>query len=209
MNISPDQLENSGYIKLDELEHKNMLPFIKQYLKHKGIYSRIYYILNFTLATLIAAKFILECDTGLTYSTAFTHLCYGLALAFLLIPLHEFIHVVAYRYCGAQQTSYDAVISKFYFMAIADMFVASFHEFRIVALAPVTVISILLSMLYFIVSPQWTFTVMGILLTHASFCSGDFGLLNYFSFHSNQQIVTYDDKAAGKTYFYAKRLDGQ
>jgi hypothetical protein len=35
-------------------------------------------------------------------------------------------------------------------------------------------------------------------------CSGDFGLLSYFDVHRDKEMVTYDDKAAGRSYFYAK-----
>jgi len=59
-----------------------------------------------------------------------------LAIAFALIPSHEYIHVLAYKSKGAKNTSCDANLKKFYFMAIAYRFVANKKEFQIVALAP-------------------------------------------------------------------------
>ena len=35
-------------------------------------------------------------------------------------------------------------------------------------------------------------------------CSGDFGLLNYFEFNKEKQIVTYDDVENKISYFYGQ-----
>ena len=134
----------------------------------------------------------------------FTHFSYGLAIAFGLIPVHEYIHVLAYKSQGADKTSYDANLKKFYFMAIADKFVANKKEFQVVALAPFVVINTTLLLLLLFVGKLWTFTVFGILLTHTAFSSGDFGLLSYFEYHSDKDIVTFDDKENRISYFYGK-----
>jgi hypothetical protein len=130
------------------------------------------------------------------------HFSYGLAIAFLLIPLHEYIHVLAYKSQGATNTSYDVNIKKFYFMALADKFVANKKEFEIVALAPFVIITVILTILFFIVNPNWTLTIIGVLLTHTAMCSGDFGLLSYFEFNKDKQVVTYDDIENKISYFY-------
>jgi hypothetical protein len=41
------------------------------------------------------------------------------------------------------------------------------------------------------------------LFIHTVFCSGDFTLLNYLA--SNKEMLTYDDKEKGETYFYKKQ----
>ena len=73
-----------------------------------------------------------------------TYLCYGFAIAFTLVPIHEYIHALAYKSQGAATTSFDANWKKFYFMAIADKFVASKKEFQIIALAPFITINLIL-----------------------------------------------------------------
>jgi hypothetical protein len=112
--------------------------------------------------------------------------------------------VLAYKSQGALHTSYDANLKKFYFLAVADKFVANKREFRIVALAPIVVISAVLLILTFFTGPLWTLTVLGALLVHTAFCSGDFGLLSYFDFHKDKDIVTYDDRKERVSYFYGK-----
>ena len=90
-------------------------------------------------------------------------------------------------------------------MAIADKFVANRKEFFIVALAPFAIISTTLIVLLLFSGQLWTFTILGVLLTHTAFSSGDFGILSYFDYHKNLEIVTYDDKANSISYFYGKQ----
>jgi hypothetical protein len=94
-------------------------------------------------------------------------------------------------------------------MAIADKFVASRQEFRIVALAPVVLISAALLLLLVFVPPLWSLTILGVLFTHTRLavrvildCSV---ILTFtFDFHKDKIIVTCDDKAEGMSYFYEK-----
>ncbi len=207
MNLKPGELVQSGYELIERLEHQDLIPFVKKYMGVKTFYSRFYFVANVAIATMIAVLIILvESDTLSTWD-AITHVSYGFFFAFMLIPLHEYIHVLAYRSQGAEQTSYDVNWKKFYFMAIADQFVANKKEFTIVALAPFVTISVALLLVLFFTDINWSFTVLGTLLVHAAFCSGDFGLLSFFAFHKDREILTYDDKASGLSYFYAKAVD--
>lgn len=45
---------------------------------------------------------------------------------------------------------------------------------------------------------------MGVLLAHTAMCSGDFGLLSYFEFNKEKNVVSYDDVENKISYFYAK-----
>ena len=141
---------------------------------------------------------------GYSFGDQFAHLSYGIALAFVLLPLHEYIHVLAYKSQGATNTSYGANLKKFYFMAIADKFVANRKEFTIVALAPFAFITASLVLILYFVSSTWEITILGVLLTHTSMCSGDFGLLSFFAFHKDKDVATYDDKENGVSFFYGK-----
>jgi hypothetical protein len=89
-------------------------------------------------------------------------------------------------------------------MALADKFVANKKEFEIVALAPFTVITTILTVLLFLVNPNWTLTIIGVLLAHTAMCSGDFGLISFFEFHKDQEVVTYDDVENKILYFYGR-----
>lgn len=205
MKIKPEELSAKGFVLLDNLEHKELIPFVRTYLKKQTPISYFYTFCNVVIAGVIIYWFWKNYGTnGFNLGNAFSHFSYGLAIAFGLIPIHEYIHVLAYKSQGAINTSYDSNWKKFYFMAIADKFVANKKEFRIVALAPFVVISTTLIILSFFTSQLWTFTVFGVLLTHTAFSSGDFGILSYFDYHEEKDIVTYDDKDNNISYFYGK-----
>ncbi len=120
------------------------------------------------------------------FSNRITHFSYGILIALALLPIHEYVHVLAYKSQGAQNTSYDANLKKFYFMALADKFVANKKEFEVVALAPFLTISITLLLVSFFVNSNWVLTTISALFAHTAMCSGDFGLLSYFEFQADK-----------------------
>jgi hypothetical protein len=208
MKITPDELSEKGYVLLDKLEHNELAPFVQLYMKKRTKYAVLYILSNVMIFACAGYMFVAGSDkSAVNFGDRFAHLSYGIALAFLLVPLHEFIHVLAYKSQGAKNTSYDANLKKFYFMALADKFVANKKEFEVVALAPFVIISSMLLVLLFVVNPSWMLTVMGVLLTHTAMCAGDFGLLSYFEFHQDKSPVTYDDTENKVSYFYG-RLNG-
>lgn len=205
MKIKPDELTNKNYVLMDSLGHKEIIPFVRTYLKKKTKISLLYSIVNIIIALGILFWFWINYGIDdFRIGNGIIQFSYGMAIAFGLIPVHEYIHVLAYKIVGAENTSYDTNLKKFYFMAIADNFVANKKEFQIVALAPFIAISTILLVLLFLVPNLWVFTILGVLLTHTAFTSGDFGLLSYFEFHNDKEIVTYDDKSSKISYFYQK-----
>lgn len=206
MNIAPEQLESAGYQQLEKLDHQQLVPFVRKYLGMRTVSSNLYYLFNFLVFGGAGYYLIAAWKAGsFTLEDGLTHLAYGLAIAFLLVPLHEVIHGLAYKAQGAEQVSYDANWKKFYFLAVADRFVANAHEFRIVALAPFVVITFTCLALLWWASPEWKMTVWGVLLTHTAFCSGDFGLLSFFDHYRGTEVVTYDDRTNKLSFFYAKK----
>lgn len=206
MKLKPEELQENGYILLDHLNHKELVPFIQTYIRKWTKFSVIYYCCNLLISGLFGYLLISDFNSeNYSFATKFSNLSLGLALALLLLPLHEYIHVLAYKMNGAANTSYDANLKKFYFMALADKFVASKREFQIVALAPFLIISILLIGIIFLVNENWKFTIMTTLLAHTAMCSGDFGLLSYFDYHRDKDIVTYDEVESNISYFYGRQ----
>ncbi|SEG20937.1 Putative zincin peptidase [Halpernia humi] len=205
MKIKPEELTQKGYVQLDSLGHKELVPFIQTYMKKKTKFALFYYVSNFIIFALAGYFFIEGYNLpSYKFGDRFSYFSLGLAIAFALVPLHEFIHVLAYKSQGATKTSYDANLRKFYFMALADKFVANKKEFQVVALAPFMVITSALIVLLFLVNSNWIITIVGILLAHTAMCSGDFGLLSYFEFNKEKQVVTYDDVENKISYFYGQ-----
>lgn len=205
MKIQPADLTKLNYVLLDRLEHNELAPFIRTYLRKRTRHSVLYCFSN-ALAFSLAGYLFFRGYFAEHYDAAnrFTYFSYGLAIAFLLVPLHEYIHLVAYRRLGAMNTSYGVNLKRFYFMALADQFVANREEFQMVALAPFVVITSALVILLGLVGPETQLTVAGTMLTHTAMCSGDFGLLSYFDFHKNKEVITYDDIQGKVSFFYGK-----
>lgn len=206
MKLQPEELEQEGYQLLDELSHQELLPFVRLYLRKKTIARTFYYFSNFLFAGLLVGSFWWEMyRNGSSFETLFAYVAYGIALTFTLLPLHEYIHVLAYRSQGAKNTSYDANLRKFYFMALAHRFVCSKKEFIRVALAPFAFITGALLLILLFVNNYWSLSVTAMVLTHTAMCSGDFALISYFQFHHDKTLVTYDDTEKKVSYFFSKQ----
>lgn len=203
MQITPEQLEKEGYVLHLKLEHDEIVPFIQTYMKKRTYYARFYFLCNvlcFAGSGYLLASGIRQEDYD--FLSRFSHFAYGLAFAFLLLPLHEYIHVLAYKSQGAKDTSYGMNLKKFYFMALADRFVANRREFQVVAMLPFTVISTIGLLVLVFSSAHYQLVAIGTLLAHTAMCSGDFGLMSYFEFYKKVDVVTFDDVLNKVSYFY-------
>ena len=205
--LTPENLAENGYELKDKLIHSELLPFVQTYLRKKNSSTIVYFIINLlffvNILWLIVNQFFLPASLG--FLEMIGYLSYGVLLAFLLIPLHEYLHLLAYKYFGAKETSLAADWKKFYFMAIAHKFVATQKAFIIIAICPFVVISSLLIVASLVVAMPYQLTFASCLLMHTAMCSGDFGLLSYCTHTNNKSLVTYDDAVEKISYFYIKK----
>lgn len=198
-------LTDKGFTLLDRLDHQELIPFVQRYLKKRNPVIVVYILLNFGLFLALLVRMALLLKSGPAgMSDVLGHLFRGMALAFALIPLHEYIHVLAYRSQGAQETSYDVHWRKFYFLAVAHEFIAGRRQFRIVALAPVAIITLVGLLAMPLAAADWQLTILAMLLVHAAFSAGDFGLLSYFHEHRHLEVVTFDDRDQKTSYFLGR-----
>lgn len=127
----------------------------------------------------------------------------------LLIILHELIHAFAYKLVGAKKLSFGMRLRKFLFFVLADRQVFCLQQLKKVALAPTVIIGLIsvTGMVLTFNQPMFYFflSVFGI---HSLFSGGDFGLLSYFENRKEKEILTFDVKEEGKTYFYVKKKSG-
>jgi len=206
MKLAPENLEKIGYLLLDTLEHKELVPFVRKHLYRFRFWPLFYFGFSVFMLAVIGTMFGngVASSTKFNFSDALGNTALGFALAFLLIPLHEYLHAIAYRLCGAKEVSYDADLKKMVFMAIAHRFVAGAKEFRFVAIAPFAIISLLgFATIPFLTGYQ-VYIALGLIFTHAAFCGGDFAMLAYLDFHKDKDVVTWDDKENKVSYFYWK-----
>lgn len=206
MNLKPEELTKHGFVMIHTMKHEELMPFLKSALGKKTKFTTIYYA-SLIIFFILTVYFFVAGFGSPDYSflSRLLYLFIGLAGAFALIPLHEFVHVLAYKSQGAQNTSYDADFRRFHFLALADRFVADRKEFRVIALAPFIVITAVLAGLLFAANPDWDVTLSAAMLMHTVFCSGDLALMGYFEFNKEKNTVTYDDVANKTSYFYGKK----
>lgn len=205
MDIKPENLEKLGYKIINELNHNELIPFVKEQLNQKTKFSRFYKLFNISLLVIII--FIVSLDffrNLLNFSEFISHLTWALALCVLLIPIHEWIHLAAYKWLGAPKVRIDSNFKKFYFMAIAPGFVVNKKEFTIIALAPYLSITFILALLYIIYMNNQAWFLLIALFIHTGFCSGDFALLSYSESCQNDNWITYDDFDKKMSYFFVK-----
>lgn len=201
MHLRPEDLENKGYRLLSSLPHMDIIPFVQEQLRGSGPIARSYRLLTLGLLAASAAflAYSIIAHPG-DWEKVLTRYSYGLALAFLLAPIHELIHGIALKAVGAPSVQYRANWRKLYLMAAADRFVVGEKAFYLVAFAPFTVISLAALVLL-----TWQpLTAMGLLFLHTAFCAGDFALSEYMHANREKEILTYDLVDEQISYFYVK-----
>ncbi|MBK6903547.1 MAG: DUF3267 domain-containing protein [Saprospirales bacterium] len=199
MRLPPEDLPAAGYRLLASLDHREIIPFVQEQLLKANWFARSYRGLVLLLLALSAGFLTFAIFRApKAWEQILTQFSYGLALAFLLAPVHELIHGVALKAVGAPTVQYRANWRKLYLMAGADRFVANEREFYLVAFAPFVVISLGALVL----SVWYPLLAIGLLFLHTAFCAGDFALAGFMNEHSEKGIVNYDLMGEGRSYFY-------
>ena len=207
MEIKPTELAGLGYEPFEELEHDDLIPFVQDAIKHRTGYFYFYHsILLLFLFLTLGFYFHLVWSGQLSWNKGLGAIMLGVSIPFLTIPLHELIHMLAYKIEGAPQTTVYVNLRKFYFAALADQFVVNRQEFIRIALAPFIVLFFLFTAPLFFNSPFVQQTFLSALFVHIATCSGDFALLNYFAHHIDKELITFDDADNKITYFYKKAI---
>jgi hypothetical protein len=133
------------------------------------------------------------------------HAVFGLIIfPVLCIPLHEILHVIPYYLSGARNIRAGMDLKQYLFYVTAHRHVASPLQFRIVALIPFLVITIITLILVLYMPGLWKWSLSLFLFVHTTMCAGDFAMLNFYSINSDKKIYTWDDAYKKEAYFYEK-----
>jgi hypothetical protein len=122
----------------------------------------------------------------------------------IFIPIHEALHLIPYYLTGARNLRIGMDLKQYLFYVTAHRYVAGPKQFRLVAIFPFALISIILIALLPFVSDLWRWTFSAFLFVHATMCAGDFALLNFYSINSEKEIYTWDDADKKEAYFFEK-----
>ncbi len=128
----------------------------------------------------------------------------GVAFAgfFVLLPIHEFIHGLAFKRIGALKVGYGYSLKSLIVYAYSQNFLTTTREVAFVAVMPFLIITAGLVTGWILLPAYpvfWGFS----LVIHTLGCVGDFVLINYHRKNRHRTIYTYDDvENERKTYFF-------
>ena len=189
-----------GYSTKEVLDHDDLLPFVKQNFHNRNLIIYLFWVQGLTgLAFLIYTVYNMA-DIA-SFWMIILWIFAGLFSTILLVPVHEGLHGLAYKICGAREVSYGANWKQLYFTASAHLFTANFRQFLVIGLAPFIMISISAISLYMIASDQLKLFIASSLWFHNLMCVGDFSILGYFYQYRNYSPVTFDDMDTKRSYF--------
>lgn len=207
--ITPEELLRSDEFELlAEIDHRHIKQFIWEQINPDINLIRwfsAYQIALVALFVFLLTKSILLSSRGL--NDALIWLSLSVLFSFsLLIVIHELLHALAYWITGARNLKAGAIWRKFVFYVAADRQVINKRSFRLVAYAPLVVVQFasLMPGILFWKSPQAYF-FFGIMCIHSLFCAGDMAMLAFYQSHADKEILTFDDIATGKSYFYFRK----
>jgi hypothetical protein len=201
-------IHDTAFTKIAEVQHSEMKRFLIPEIEQQPVWAKIgnmYQIGGFLALIIGTFKAFLPLFAGKEVDNLWW-LGGGILFSFsLLIVMHELTHALAYKVVGAKKLSFGMILRKFIFYVQADKQVFDYHKFRIVALAPAVVIGIItLAGMIIFYNQHLFYFFLAIFGLHSIFCGGDFGLLCFFENRKNDEILTFDDKEKGLTYFYSK-----
>ena len=198
----PHELDAPGFALLAEMRHASLAEFVIEYFLRKATWlTRLHHAMS--LLTLGAIVFT-AIATGRTLNQCMAGFFLAvLALAVVILPIHELLHAVAYRLAGARDIRWDYSLRMAAVWVVAHRFVATTKPFIFVALAPFVVINALL-IIGAIVFPKVAVFLLFLLLWHLHGAIGDWSLLNFIWIHRQRGFWTYDDAETGTSYFYGR-----
>ncbi len=199
-----DLEDETRYRKILTLSYADLVPFIFEYLRKKTAL-----IIFFWATCLFFLFFALRIRFNVAgyYSLAriMTHSLLGLIiLPVLCIPFHELLHIIPYFFSGARKIRIGMDLKQYLFYVTAHRHVATPFVFKVVALIPFVVISIVGGYLVFTLPGLWKWSISLFLFAHTTMCAGDFALLNFYFSRRNRKIFTWDDADMQEAYFYEK-----
>jgi hypothetical protein len=194
--------DQTKFRQLLSVSYKDLVPFIFEYLLKRSRLITIFWAVCLIFLGL-ALKVRFNISGYYPLVNILTHSLLGLIVfPVLCIPVHEFLHVVPYFISGARNIRIGMDLKQYIFYVTAHRYVASPLQFRIVALTPFLLISLVSAFLVFMLPGLWKWSLSLFLFVHTTMCAGDFALLNFYFLNRNKKIYTWDDADKKEAYFY-------
>lgn len=201
MAYSVEEIEGNPKFRLiKKIRYNEMLNFVIDYIKIKSALMIIYW--SICMAFLIVA-IIIRISISDIYLKFLLHSLLGMIILPLLsIPIHELLHIIPYYLSGARNIRTGMDLRQYMFYVTAHRHVASAYQFRLVAIFPFIVLTIVSAVLIIVLPGVWKWSISLFMFVHATTCAGDFALLNFYHLNSDKKILTWDDADSKEAYFY-------
>jgi len=184
--------------------YKELITFIFEHLKKTTPLMIFFWSVNL-LFLCLSLKIRINISGAFPGLSIFFHSILGLVVfPVVCIPIHELLHIIPYYFSGARKIRVGMDLKQYLFYVTAHRYVASPSQFKIVAIIPFILISIVTILLVLILPGLWKWSLSLFLFAHTTMCAGDFSLLNFYYLNREKKIYTWDDADLKIAYFYEK-----
>jgi hypothetical protein len=203
MPLSVENLEDqTKYRQMLAISYNDLIPFIFNQLRQKTVLMVFFWatcILFLGFAVLIR----INISGFFSVNKILSHSILG-AIIFpvLIIPVHEVLHIIPYYLSGARTIRIGMDLKQYLFYVTAHRYVATPGQFILVAVIPFFIISVIFTLLIFLLPGLWKWSLSLFLFAHTTMCAGDFALLNFYYLNRDRKIYTWDDADQKMAYFY-------
>lgn len=194
--------DQSRFRQIQAIPYSDLVSFVLDYLRRNSRLMIFFWSvciifigLSLTIRINIAGYF--------SFKEIVSHSLLGFIIfPLLIIPVHEFMHIIPFWLTGAKRIRVGADLKHYIFYVTAHRHVISAGQFRFVALIPFLLISAALIILILYLPGLWKWSLSLLLFVHATMCAGDFALLNFYHINRHRKIYTWDDADEKMAYFY-------
>src|SRR5450759_2508181 len=200
--VVEDLDDQSKYRQILAISYRDLVPFIFEYLRKKSVLIIFFWTVCLIFLAL-AIRIRINIAGNFPISQILLHSGLGMIIfSILCIPFHELLHIVPYVISGAKRIRVGMDLKQYLFYVTAHRHVTKSLQFKIVALIPFIVISLIFLFLVFYLPGLWKWSMSLFLFVHTTMCAGDFALLNFYFLNRKKKIYTWDDADEKMAYFY-------
>ena len=186
------------------ISYQDLIKFVFEYLKKRSGLTFFFWsvsLLSFSLT--VFAR--IQIAGYFSVANIILHSALGLIIfPVICIPFHELIHIIPYYISGARNIRVGMDLKQYLFYVTAHRYVATPIQFIIVAVTPFLILSIVVTLLVYLLPGLWKWSLSLFLFAHTTMCAGDFALMNFYFLNRNKKIYTWDDADRKIAYFYEK-----
>jgi hypothetical protein len=194
--------DQSRFRQMQAIHYSDLVTFVLDYLRRKTWLTFFYFSVCMIFIGL-ALTIRVNISGYFPIKNILLHSLLGfIFFPIVMIPIHEFMHVIPFWMTGAKRIRAGADLKQYIFYVTAHRHVIKARQFRLVALVPFVVISLALLVLILYLPGLWKWSLSVLLFVHTTMCAGDFAMLNFYFINRHRKIYTWDDADEKMAYFY-------